>query len=122
MLVRHEPASASAVRREIALDLDLHGVDPDRIDEVALVASELIGNAVRHCDATERNELDVSWTVGTQDVVVSVEDPSETLPVLRQPPPDAPSGRGLTIVQALTSEWGVEPTQRGKRVWARIDL
>jgi two-component sensor histidine kinase len=122
MLVRHEPASASAVRREIALDLDLHGVDPDRIDEVALVASELIGNAVRHCDATERNELDVSWTVGTQDVVVSVEDPSETLPVLRHPPPDAPSGRGLTIVQALTSEWGVEPTQRGKRVWARIDL
>ena len=122
MLVRHEPASASAVRREIALDLDLHGVDPDRIDEVALVASELIGNAVRHCDATERNELDVSWTVGTQDVVVSVEDPSETLPVLRHAPPDAPSGRGLTIVQALTSEWGVEPTQRGKRVWARIDI
>jgi two-component sensor histidine kinase len=122
MLVRHEPASASAVRREITLDLDLHGVPPERIDEVALVASELIGNAVRHCDATERNELDVNWTVGTEAVLLSVEDASDALPVLRQAPADAPSGRGLTIVQALTSAWGVEPTQRGKRVWARIDL
>jgi two-component sensor histidine kinase len=122
MLVRHEPASASAVRREIALDLDLHGVAPERIDEVALVASELIGNAVRHSDVSERNELDVNWTVDSKAVVLSVEDPSDAVPVPRHAPADAPSGRGLTIVQALTSAWGVEPTQRGKRVWARIDL
>ena len=120
MLVRHEPTSAAAVRRELAVDLDLHGVDPGSIDDVALVASELVGNAVRHTAIPAGSDLDVHWDIGTDDVLVSVADPSERMPVQRRPAPDAPNGRGLTIVAALCSEWGADLTPTGKRVWARV--
>lgn len=122
MLVRHEPATASVVRRELALDLDLQGVGPDAIDDVVLVASELIGNAIRHASGGDRNAWVVSWTVEAGVVVISVEDPSHDLPVRRNPAPDAPSGRGLAIVETLSLDWGVEHTAHGKRVWAKVKV
>jgi anti-sigma regulatory factor (Ser/Thr protein kinase) len=120
VLVKHSPISASVVRHELATDLDLHGVDQVAIDEASLVASELVGNAVRHAGASEDGELDVSWSVGRDDIVVSVADPSTTLPVAREVAPDAPGGRGLRIIQAIATDWGVEPVPGGKRVWAKI--
>lgn len=122
MLVRHEPASAAVVRSEIALDLDLHGVDEDLIHDVTLVATELVGNAVRHGASTSDPEAawTVAWSIGPEEILISVEDPNEALPVVRHAAPDAPNGRGLAIVEALSSEWGVDPTDRGKRVWAKV--
>ena len=122
MLVRHEPTSASAVRRELALDLDLHGVGDDAIFDVTLVASELIGNAVRHGGISPEGDLDVNWTVTATSVIISVEDPSAELPVLTEAAADAPSGRGMSIVDTLSAAWGVERTRRGKRVWAKIPV
>ena len=122
MLVRHEPATASVVRRELALDLDLQGVGPDAIDDVTLVASELIGNAIRHASGGDRDAWVVSWTVEGGEVVISVEDPSHDLPVRRNPAPDAPSGRGLAIVSALSHDWGVQRLSQGKRVWASVRI
>lgn len=122
MLVRHEPATASAVRRELALDLDLQGIGVDAIDDATLVASELIGNAIRHASGGDRDAWVVSWTVQSGVIVISVEDPSHDLPVRRNPAPDAPSGRGLAIVETLSVDWGVEHTDRGKRVWAKLQV
>lgn len=122
MLVRHDPASAAAVRRQLALDLDLRGIDPESIAEITLVASELVGNAVRHVPTGRDGQLGVSWTVGTADVEVSVKDPSPDVPVTRAARADAPDGRGLAIVSALTSAWGYERTADGKRVWARVPV
>ena len=109
MLVRHEPASAAAVRRELALDLDPHGVHRTSIDDVTLVASELVGNAVRHAGARRQRLVDRRLERRRPTtVVISVEDPSTRLPVLRAPGPGAPNGRGLAIVEALSPDWGVE--------------
>ncbi len=121
-LVRHSPASATAARRELADDLRRHGIQATAIDEIALVASELIGNAIRHAAGPDDGDLDVLWTVAPEDVLVSVEDASDELPVPRSAAPNAASGRGLRIVSALADDWGVEPTPHGKRVWARIPL
>lgn len=120
MLVRHEATSASEVRRELTADLQLHGLDDDAIDAVTLVASEIVGNAIRHAGASSDNVLDIGWTVGQDEVVISVEDPSSVLPVPRRATPEAPSGRGLGIIDALSAEWGADLTPSGKRVWARI--
>jgi two-component sensor histidine kinase len=122
MLVRQEPASVSVVRRELALELDLYDVPPDVIDDAALVLTEILGNAIRHSAPVEREDLDVSWTVLPDVISICVEDRSDRMPVLRIAAPDAPSGRGLAIVQALCREWGVDRTPRGKRVWARIAI
>lgn len=122
MLVRQEPASASAVRRELSFELSLRGVDPEIIDQIILVASELVSNAIRHGGAGAYETLDVCWAIGLDSITISVADTSDVLPVIRAAPPDSPSGRGLAIVSALSEDWGADRTADGKRVWARIRL
>lgn len=120
MAVRHEPTSAAAVRHAIVADLTARGVDKDSIDEVVLVASELVGNAVRHSRPNSTGTIEVQWELSTSAVVVQVADSDEDAPVPRVPKPDEPSGRGLAIVAALAEDWGYQRDQQGKHVWARL--
>jgi anti-sigma regulatory factor (Ser/Thr protein kinase) len=122
MLVRHEPTSVAVVRREIAEDLVNNGVQQDCVEDVALVASELVGNAVRHTELGPDGDLDVAWTVTTSTVLVSVSDSSAAEPRMRAAGTQEAAGRGLTIVNALASKWGVERLRHGKRVWARVPI
>ncbi len=122
LLVRHEAASAAIVRRQLAHDLADYDLPTDAVDDAVLVASELVGNAVRHTDATESATLDVSWDVDASGVRVSVGDPSYEQPQVRNTGADEPSGRGMKIVDAMSDKWGVERGDRGKTVWAHVPL
>lgn len=105
-------------------------------DDVELIASELVTNAVEHAPGQE--EIRVRFVRESHAVLLQVWDSSDTMPVRRLPPgasgeeaaPDAAAldtghdaftrGRGLPIVEALSESWGVTPTApRGKWVWAR---
>lgn len=122
MRVRHEPASAALVRHGLAADLLAHGVPPESVDEAVLVASELVGNAIRHAPV-EQDHLDVHWSVDGETMTISVADRAPGRPRLRNAGIDEPSGRGLAIVDALSQEWGVDDADGdGKRVWARLAL
>lgn len=123
LAVRHDLASAGTVRARLAADLAAQGVAPSDCDDVVLVASELVGNAVVHCASSDR-DLEVSWDVGENDIVVRVTDPSDVVPTARQADLTATSGRGLAIVAALSAEWGVDvaPAGGGKQVWARVSM
>ncbi len=117
--MRHEAGAAATARSRIGAELSAVGVDPRVIDDVVLVASELVTNAVRHTAGDDL--LTVSWELVGAGVVVSVDDSSLGAPTLRNPRPEDPSGRGIPIVDALSSEWGVIPRLGdGKQVWARI--
>jgi anti-sigma regulatory factor (Ser/Thr protein kinase) len=122
LLVRHEAASAAIVRRQLARDLASYDLPPNAIDNAVLVASELVGNAVRHTSATESATLDVSWDVDSSGVRVCVGDPGDEQPQLRTVGEDEPSGRGLKIVDAMSDDWGVERGDRGKTVWAHVPI
>jgi anti-sigma regulatory factor (Ser/Thr protein kinase) len=122
LLVRHDPASAAFVRRQLARDLDSYDLPVDAIDDVVLVASELVGNAVRHTTATQQATLDVTWDVDPSGVRICVGDPSEEAPVVRLSGLDEPDGRGLRIVDAVSDDWGVERAGPGKRVWAHVPV
>jgi anti-sigma regulatory factor (Ser/Thr protein kinase) len=117
--VRHDPASAALVRQAIARDLESQAVSRDSIDDVVLVASELVGNAVVHTTVADA-DLDIGWQVDGRTVTIWVCDPSLDKPRPRAAEPLATSGRGLAIVAAVASDWGVEPLPTGKRVWARV--
>ena len=120
LCVRHDASSASVVRREIAADLSARHVTADSVDDVVLVVSELVGNAVVH--STPASDLDVAWDVDGNTVIVRVKDDGETCPSPRDATADATSGRGLAIVAALSTEWGVQRATRGKQVWAKVPV
>jgi anti-sigma regulatory factor (Ser/Thr protein kinase) len=122
LMVRHEAASAAIVRRHLAQDLASYDLPADAIDDAVLVASELVGNAVRHTTAAPSDTLEVSWDVDSSGVRVCVGDPSDEPPHLRIVGDDEPGGRGLKIVDAMSDDWGVERGASGKKVWAHVPI
>ena len=121
LLVPHEPVSAARVRHAIFDDLAAHRIERESIESVVLIASELMTNAVRHADAGPRG-LRVSWELDADAVRVDVADEDPDIPSPRVPQPSEVGGRGLTIVDALSYEWGFDRLPHGKRVWARIPV
>ena len=122
LAVSHHPANAGVVRRSIAADLSSHHVDPERIDDVVLVASELVSNAVVHATNDADDDLDVAWEIRPDCVVIRVVDASPELPRRRTTDETDTRGRGLSIVAALALDWGVRRTAHGKQVWARVPI
>ncbi|MFC3688548.1 MEDS domain-containing protein [Aquipuribacter hungaricus] len=89
--------------------------DVDWVDDVSLLVTELVGNAVRHTEGARALQLDRYGDA----VGIVVVDASERWPRSVAPEGLAESGRGLTVVGALAERWGVEPRPGGKAVWAR---
>lgn len=111
------PSSAYAARKAAAAFLARLGRD-DLRDGVALVASELVANAVMHA----RTDMVLSVEPEGDGVRVAVTDGSEVLPRWTLASETATSGRGLLLVRRLSRHWGVDPLpDGGKRVWADID-
>ena len=86
--------------------------DPVR-DEVLLLASELVTNAILH----GRSELRIEVACVDFHVRVTVHDENSRYPVVVSEDPDALDGRGLALVDVLSSAWGVEQEPGGKAVW-----
>ncbi|MET7952690.1 ATP-binding protein [[Kitasatospora] papulosa] len=97
-------------------------------DDVTLVAGELVSNAVCHgIQPTEEHpelptaRLGLACQDGT--LVCAVNDSSPEVPVLRRAEDWLERGRGLRIIDALSSSWGwSRPTVAGKTVWAVIPV
>ena len=95
------------------------GLDP-LADTVTLLASEMVTNAMVHTEGPATLELRRDGDT----VRLRVSDADTRPPQLREgPEPDLESdgGRGMVLVEALSSSWGVEPSGSGKTVWADVD-
>lgn len=105
----------------------------DRFDDVCLVVSELVTNALRHGlpantprargqEPPVRLHL-MRWT---ERLVCAVRDPSHDTPVARETDDfSAESGRGLFLVDSFADSWGWHPLAgalSGKVVWALFRL
>jgi anti-sigma regulatory factor (Ser/Thr protein kinase) len=91
------------------------GTDPD---VVALVLTEMVTNSVRH--GAPPVEVELIDRPGR--LVLTVSDGSMVPPRRVAPKPDAESGRGTVLLDALTSTWGVRLEPRGgKTVWCQFD-
>ncbi len=101
--------------RDVLNDWEL----PRLVDDAQLATSELVANAVRHAGT------DLVLTVSLDDeVVIAIEDskPEIRHPVLAGPGSMAEGGRGLHIVAAVSSDWGITATGAGKAVWCALAL
>jgi anti-sigma regulatory factor (Ser/Thr protein kinase) len=92
-------------------------------EDVALVASELLGNALRHAGSLPDGRLAVEWGVGELGVEISVTDGgSATTPEVVTTAPTSTGGRGLSIVESVTARWGVEHHGVQTTVWAVVPM
>jgi anti-sigma regulatory factor (Ser/Thr protein kinase) len=93
------------------------GIGDDLAEDAAIVITELVANAVDHA----RSESTLFLGLKGGDLCVAVRD-ARPHPLPRPAPidPAAPRGRGLQMVDALTTAWGVTLHADGKTVWAVV--
>lgn len=116
-LSRAFPRAATAVHsaRVFVVDALQRWGRPELVEDARMLASELATNAITHA----RSDFTVGITRTPRGGVrLAVGDRVATPPQLRPCGVLAPHGRGLRVVDALSSQWGFETVPEGKLVWA----
>jgi anti-sigma regulatory factor (Ser/Thr protein kinase) len=100
-------------------------------DTAELVVSEIITNAVRASTPIAHQQPETGQAPGAQplrfwltsdqrSVLIQVWDSDHHRPVRKDVGPDAEAGRGLLLIETLSTQWGwyAPEEQGGKVVWA----
>jgi len=113
-----QPASVRLVRSFVREAIAARTDDPEVLDAAVLLASELATNVVDHA----RTPFTVEVTVEEAAARFEVSDGSSVAPAVRDLLDGDERGRGLRILDALATEWGVSSSDSGKAVWFSISL
>jgi anti-sigma regulatory factor (Ser/Thr protein kinase) len=111
-----EPSSVGEARQLVREMCDRTALEEQARDAAILLTSELVTNAVLHASG----EVRLSVLAAPSSITVEVGDDSPRHPVPRHAAPGAVNGRGLGIVEACASSWGVRDEDPGKSVWFEI--
>jgi anti-sigma regulatory factor (Ser/Thr protein kinase) len=111
--LRRHPSETGRARRTVAgLCQDL---DTEVVEVAQLLTTELVTNALKH----GRGDIVLAISRQAGDLRVDVTDDGPGTPQIGSGGEDALGGRGLMVVEALATMWGVAPGLRpcGKTVW-----
>ena len=109
-------SSAALARKFVSKTLTEWGMEP-LMDSALLVASELAANAVTHADTSFRIQL----SLAPSTLRIDVTDSGEGTPEPQPPTLSEEHGRGLLLIGALTTAWGLDDAPgAGKVVWAEL--
>lgn len=110
-------SASSAAARQFVRQVLGGDTWPGDVEAAVLLASELVSNAAQH--AGGGTELTVR--VNGPMLRVEASDRSSRRPRLRVPDPLDDAGRGLLLVDVLSSDWGVrDRIDGGKTVWFEL--
>jgi anti-sigma regulatory factor (Ser/Thr protein kinase) len=96
----------------------------ERCDDIAVVVSELLTNALRHAlpdtgQAARLGSIRLALLQPGRSVICAVADPSPEIPTPGQSGILCEGGRGLHVIGGLADTWGcTPPSHAGKVVWA----
>ncbi|MFJ4890439.1 SpoIIE family protein phosphatase [Streptomyces sp. NPDC088788] len=110
------PEAAGEARRHVREQLAQWDLD-DLVMTTELLASELVGNVIRHARGPIGLRLLCSGTL-----VCEVSDASLTMPRIRRASDTDEGGRGLQLINALCERWGSRYTTEGKAIWTEQPL
>ena len=111
-------------RARRALNRFAPALEPRRLAEAQLVISEIVSNSVRHGGAGPHETIELSMSATATELRVAVSDHGDGFDPareMREPDEEREGGRGLFLVDALASRWGVGhdgPAQ----VWFEVSL
>ena len=113
------PSSASpAAARRFVQSAMREWDHEDRIDDTVLIVSELVTNSIEYSSSVAVS-VDLACAAGNVYIAVS-DTAANSLPVLRRPGQGTHAGRGLRIVSASATWWGVTAASTVKTVWAEL--
>jgi anti-sigma regulatory factor (Ser/Thr protein kinase) len=113
------PSAATVVgqaRAAVGSAADAWELPQPVIDDLLVIVSELATNAVIHARSPVRITLD-RLPNGAR---IEVYDEAASLPEPQRPDLSSGSGRGLWLVGALSSRWGCDEVDNGKKLWAEV--
>jgi anti-sigma regulatory factor (Ser/Thr protein kinase) len=112
----HAPASVTAARRFATSTL--RDIQAETLESVELMVSELASNCIRHT----ATGFELTITRSAREIRIEATDVGGGEPRKRSPQPTDPSGRGLQIVDMLSTDWGCQPRPGGgKTVWFTVE-
>lgn len=114
-----EPVVGAARRsREMITEACGRWEHPDLTGDACIVATELVNNVVAHA----RTPMRVLLALHGDAMSVAVRDGSPTLPRFTGPvSPTSYGGRGLLLIDTVSSRWGHLGLPDGKVVWALLE-
>jgi anti-sigma regulatory factor (Ser/Thr protein kinase) len=119
MALAASAATGSLARQALRQLLTSARVDTDTSETAVLLATELVTNAVEHGQGAAYLDANV------EDRMIRLEV-SDSSTVAPRPNTEVTElderGRGLLLIDALASRWGVRPRSDGKTVWCELDL
>jgi anti-sigma regulatory factor (Ser/Thr protein kinase) len=116
------PTSASFARSQARNVLAEWRLPRDMVSDSEMVVSELATNALQATWTLDQPQPIALWLLASRRrLTIEVWDRHPGVPVRRQATADSESGRGLAIVEAYSSRWGVRrATSRVKAVWCEL--
>lgn len=110
--------SSSMARRRCTETCRRWGIADERAESVAIVATELVENAIRHAGTEMRLRFELR---DTGVFTAAVRDGTRKPAVLREAPTEGRTGLGLRMVAGTATAWGCLPDRYdGKVVWATL--
>jgi anti-sigma regulatory factor (Ser/Thr protein kinase) len=93
------------------------------LDPAEHIVAELATNAATHSRVPGRDFRLTLYVVGDTLRIEVTDTRSDRLPQVQRLAPDAESGRGLALVDALADRWGTAPgPYPRKTVWAELEV
>jgi hypothetical protein len=99
-----------------------------RCDDIAVVVSELVTNALQHARPASSSTgagspIQLGLLHPGHCVMCAVADASRAVPVRKEPDFFDETGRGLQVIAALSDQWGYTTSvEVGKVIWALFSL
>ncbi|MEV6209548.1 ATP-binding protein [Kitasatospora sp. NPDC051914] len=111
--------SVRLARNGVHVELVAWGWARERADDVALICSELVTNAIRHACRPGDSVL-VRLQESAGGCRLEVRDSRSDLMPATRPAGVRQHGHGLRLVAAVSEDWGVARGKGAKVVWARV--
>jgi anti-sigma regulatory factor (Ser/Thr protein kinase) len=121
--VVHEPVAIAArrIRRALRAAFAQWEISAEVVENALLVVEELVANVVDHARTPFRLTVDHLLADHAAPILrITVRDGSSHPLHIRPFSAHAGRGRGLAMIEALTSRWGCDRIPGGKTVWADL--